>query len=480
MDRQANDHMLAKIISITLLLGASLGAAWAVPSENAGNPPVPPDLFFKLKEVPPGENGIINWRRAGAIMVLPDEKVRKAYNYCWTPGERKPDDNSLAHLQNWLNENQEALRLFDESLQKPRMQWPVHETGKIAPEIMALAYLIKARLLKADQMAEIGHFSEATRSLSDSLILTQYGIDSDASLYEYAVAGLNREKVQEAMLRLAARNQVPLSCLQQLLVLLPELNGETNTYAHALRVDFSVYDYVAYDQRQIPEEWSKITETNLAMMTFPKEFRRPARVLLDPALVSQHPLPLDLAFNIESDIRHYRIFLRNSLGAWTNRSSVVEDEREAAQAKLLVDVQPLMELVKDEPLPLSRQAAQKARNAYLKITNPVGRILGINSVAEDGSRIFRFRTGRAAARTVLALLFFERQKGVLPASLADLVNAGILKKIPTDPFSGAPMLYSRPRQIVWSVGENGVDDHGSGTEFHFVGDDAVWKIPELN
>ena len=472
--------MFFKILSAGLLLAALLGGARAVSTVKTDKPLVPPDLYFEFKEGPPANNGIINWRRAGEVMVRPTEKVRTAAKYCWAPGERQPDGETLADLQHWLNQNQEALRLFAESLQKPRMQWPMHDPNQIVPEYQALGNLILARLLEADHLAEAGHYREATRSLADSLRMTQCGVEGDASITEYLIAGLARERVQEAILRLAGRRQTPVTCLKQLLEDLPELDAETNAYAHILRVDFTIYNYATYDTRHVSENWSKIAVTNLAMFIFPEELRRPFKVLLDPSLVAQHPLPLDAVSNMKSDTRHFRIFRTNALGAWTNRSSLVEDEREETRGKLMEDIQPLMELVRDESLPLSRHAAQRAREAYLKIENPVGRILGLSALAENGTRIFRYRTGRAATRTVLALLIFERQKGRFPAGLADLVDAGILHRVPTDPFSGGPMLYSRKRQIVWSVGQNGTDEQGLGTAFHFVGDDAVWKISELN
>ncbi len=472
--------MFPKIFSALLLLGILLSVARAVPSVETGKPPVPPDLYFAFEEVPPGDNGIINWRRAGEVMVPANYNVRAAGQYFWTPGVRIPAEVSLPDLQHWLNQNQKALHLFDASLQKPRMQWPIHDPNKTAPELRPLGYLISARLLEADQLAEAGHFAEATCSLSNSLRLTEFGVEGDASLMEYFIASLARERVQDGILRLAGHRQVPVACLQQLLGDLPELDAETNTYAHVLRVDFTIYDYAAYDPKHISENWSKIAETNNAMQIFEQELHRPLRIVLDPSLVSQHPLPLDMVANLANDARNYRIFLANALGAWTNRSFIVEDERVASKTKFLEDIQPLMALVKDERLPLSRHAAQRARAAYLKIENPVGRILGLSDLYDNGSRIFRYRTGRAATRTVLALLIFERQKRRLPAALLDLVEAGILNKVPTDPFSGAPLLYSRPRQIVWSVGENGMDDQGSGTAWHFIGNDAVWKIPELN
>ncbi len=122
-----------------------------------------------------------------------------------------------------------------------------------------------------------------------------------------------------------------------------------------------------------------------------------------------------------------------------------------------------MEITKNEPLPLSHRAAQnRKRTAHLQITNPVGRIANCSfmTIAWDDSKVFRARTEREATRAVLALIIFERNKGVLPAKLSDLVDANILKPVPMDFFADAPLHYSRERRILWSVGIDGHDDDG--------------------
>jgi hypothetical protein len=142
----------------------------------------------------------------------------------------------------------------------------------------------------------------------------------------------------------------------------------------------------------------------------------------------------------------------------------------------------LMKLLNDEPLPLSHKAAQNARTEYSKIENPVGRIFSCSLFGFIGSdiKVFQVRTEREITRAILGLLIFERKKGRLPASLSDLGAQKILNSIPLDAFSGKPILYSRERRVVWSVGENGVDDGGKISKSHWYADDAVWQIPEIN
>jgi hypothetical protein len=271
--------------------------------------------------------------------------------------------------------------------------------------------------------------------------------------------------------------------LERLLKDLPPLDSETNTYDRVLRVEFTRYGYRTTDVRRLAEAWSKISETNDALLFYPENLRRPFKVLLDPSLVAVHPKPLDEIVQLNKDIRYLRIFRTNSVSAWTNRSEVVQDECAETIERLEEEIKPLMELVKDEPLPLSKQAADRARPAYLRIKNPIGRMFAgsILDLVESESRVFRCRTEREAARAILGLLIFERREGILPEKLSDVVDAKILESVPFDPFGNAPISYSRDRRIVWSVGQDGVNDNGkSDDKLHWFTGDAVWHVPEIN
>lgn len=66
------------------------------------------------------------------------------------------------------------------------------------------------------------------------------------------------------------------------------------------------------------------------------------------------------------------------------------------------------------------------------------------------------------SRWRLALLRHERRHGRLPETLAAVVSdATELDAVPIDPFSGAPYRYDPARRVLWSVGEDGVDDGAS-------------------
>ena len=479
-----NCHIPAlKQFLLTLwLLAATVFLAAAASPPTDGKPALPDDLRFDFKPVPAEQNAIINWRRAAELEVMPDEHEKLLLTFAWTPGFREPSQADLDDLQHWIKRNQDALSEFSASLGKPQAQWPERNPQNKQPEITSYLYLSWARLFTADQLAGQKKYEAAANILEENLKLARLGTEGDPTLFHYLVACRVRSHTQDAILRLAARKDVPLPLLTRLLDDLPVLKSETNVYSKILRVEFTRDYNAALDIKELAAVWAKISQTNAAWLIFPEECRRMVRVLLDPTLVSFHPKPYDFNSDLEETIRHYRIYRANVCSPWSDHSDEVDLESEESRTNLMQEAAPLMTLVKNEPLPLSRQAAQKARAAYLAIKNPVGRGMdcSIMEFMDSDTKVFQARTERESTRAVLALLVFQREKGLLPGKLSDLVDAKILATVPCDPFSDKPLQYSRERQLLWSVSYDGESNDGKAGKFRWSGADAVWEIPKLN
>jgi hypothetical protein len=474
-------HLLWAVIVLLWIAAPAGGRAGSAPI--ADKPPLSADLFYDFKPVANEDNAIINWRQAFSLKVPLPEGAKAAIKFCWTPGAPEPSATELSLLTTWRQRNREALDLFAASLAKRRAQWPERDPQQPQPELTCLPLLVRAQLFAADQLAEQGQFAAATKSLAESLHLAQLGVEGDAMFLQYLVASRVRSQVQDAMLRLADRQAVPLPLLAALLTNLPSLDAETNLYARILCAEFTRDYNNNSDFKETSERWRRIATTNAAafLILFPDEMRRPFLVLLDPSLIALHPKPFDLGAELEKSIRHYRIYRSNSVVPWTERDNSVELDEEIARTNLAAEIAPLMELVKDESLPLNRFAVQKTRTAYLAIDNPIGRIMDTSSLgfACSDFRICQVRTEREATRACLAALIFERRKGRLPEALSDLVAEQILSAVPQDPFCGEPLHYSPSQRKIWSVSNDGIDDHGEAGESRWLGKDAVWKIPEL-
>jgi hypothetical protein len=82
---------------------------------------------------------------------------------------------------------------------------------------------------------------------------------------------------------------------------------------------------------------------------------------------------------------------------------------------------------------------------------------------------------REAHRSALVGLFAWRRNGK-PAPWSELVQNGLLTRLPLDPFGdGEPLRCDLQRPRIWSIGINGSDDGGFGNGEN-IGqpDDLVW------
>ncbi len=88
---------------------------------------------------------------------------------------------------------------------------------------------------------------------------------------------------------------------------------------------------------------------------------------------------------------------------------------------------------------------------------------------------YNYRTAKAHKLLLeLALQSYKSEhQGKFPAALATLVTAGYLKTLPTDLYAhdpSSPFHYYPITGKLWSVGANGLDEHGAG-------DDAMKELP---
>ncbi len=101
---------------------------------------------------------------------------------------------------------------------------------------------------------------------------------------------------------------------------------------------------------------------------------------------------------------------------------------------------------------------------------------------------WRAKTHEAAAITTVAILRYKSAKGQYPARLDALVEAGLLRALPQDPFASGPLSYRKTPEgfVLYSWGDNRRDDSGrQGTDsdgqprlWQDNGDWVFWPYPE--
>ncbi|MBN1805148.1 MAG: redoxin domain-containing protein [Sedimentisphaerales bacterium] len=125
------------------------------------------------------------------------------------------------------------------------------------------------------------------------------------------------------------------------------------------------------------------------------------------------------------------------------------------------------ELKNDKTIPGSKT------NPWIEILAPA--MVGIIEV-ENRSKI-----ETQALITILSILRYKNDKNVYPATLSNLILEGFLEKLPIDPFSNKPLVYSSNQQgfILYSYGADLDDDGGRHSKWGYGqegGDQVFWPL----
>jgi len=76
---------------------------------------------------------------------------------------------------------------------------------------------------------------------------------------------------------------------------------------------------------------------------------------------------------------------------------------------------------------------------------------------------YRRKVGVEAFIATVAILRYKQDNGNYPENLSELLEAGLLKELPMDPFSNKPVVYRKMDDdfTLYSVGLNFEDDGGT-------------------
>ena len=142
--------------------------------------------------------------------------------------------------------------------------------------------------------------------------------------------------------------------------------------------------------------------------------------------------------------------------------------------------------IRYESIDIDQEAMKIVKgNILLEILMPA-----VNKVFEHG---YRNRAEVEATVAIVAIIRYEKEKGVYPESLIELVESGYLKEVPIDPFSDEPLVYRRTESgfTLYSVGLDFEDDGGlaeiktSGRHkgevilWHSENDSVFWPVPDV-
>jgi hypothetical protein len=94
---------------------------------------------------------------------------------------------------------------------------------------------------------------------------------------------------------------------------------------------------------------------------------------------------------------------------------------------------------------------------------PGSSILDVAMLKRIADICWRLRTSNEAILAIVAIKHYKKSKGMLPDSLHDLVNTGVMTALPIDFYSDGPLGYMRTKEgfILYSRGKDLKDDGGA-------------------
>lgn len=210
---------------------------------------------------------------------------------------------------------------------------------------------------------------------------------------------------------------------------------------------------------------------------------------------------------LDLDLRYLRSSVKGALGSPGWADPVLERHPNAFDAKETVeimaeclrptlkaaqrpysqmgDLRPHITTYGDLPedRPSTPEAMARLRDRMAKIPNVLGRVIGASRDIPEMSKMLlgsfdRLKADLAATRIIVASTLYKFRYGHFPKTLQILVEDGLLKRVPRDPFDGKPFRFDSTRAIVWSASEDGKDNRGHDKPWVFgkKSRDRVWPL----
>jgi hypothetical protein len=382
--------------------------------------------------VPPSENAAPSYNQA--VQKLEKEKLRED-----TKGGILPTDKELQAARGWIEANEECLKYLDRAIEHPKCRFDLDYARGFAMLIdpqMEMRELAELKAVRAVLFCLRGDTEKAVKDLEGGLVLARH---------------LNEEPLLISFLLRLGRIKIATNALEKCLRV---RKGGASHFVKLLP---------ALEKMELSASLKKaqMGERAIGIDVF-DQLREGHITLLD---VSGGTCSAPSPRSIPETIGHYvyRKFLLSS------------DElaylRIMARTIEIAD-RPYVEIEK-KLKPLEREVQLLARQRHITSSFLLSGI--VMSKVKATSRRARLDLARLA---ILAECYKEKTNRY-PDRLDALVGEG-LAEVPKDPFSSKPYRYKRrgDGRILYSVGENGIDDGGRPGQTDSEGD-LVWTLGAL-
>lgn len=456
-------------------------AAVAVPSEPSIEELrllIPAEIRPDRRAVPDEDNAallLVALMRHGSI---PEPDVREALRTLGSWKEPDPSDSEVAMVGSWLLKNGESMRQIRSAARRNSCLFPAPSVTNPADGLGVLMPVLDGLLCDARLHWKEGARSEAIAELGDALTVGQRVMQGSRTLIHYLISASIQRRTLDAIAAAALSPTGNKAELQRMAGLLSAPPDPTALFRACLRSELSDFILPATRLEVICSNYSGFRTNTLIMAIYPEEIHRPLQLVLDPKLLAIHPRPFDSAGAMRAQVAHWTSVDQRVNAPWSTNAP--PDLSEAVRARFVADVEPVEEELDGEELPLSDEAVARAAPLFVKVENPVGRLMASLPSMSERLPVRAIEAGtrwRAVATVVAVRRWALDHGGALPDSLESLVDGGLLPGLPRDAFSGKPLNYSRRRGLVWSVGENARDDDGKlDPGFDGTHDDLSWPV----
>ena len=181
----------------------------------------------------------------------------------------------------------------------------------------------------------------------------------------------------------------------------------------------------------------------------------------------------------DNSVRAARALLREPGSVWHDRfNREILGPLNKAADRVSDGLDEFASLTEDDGELTDAQAERIAES----LTNGVGYetlVVSIEAIDTVVAQHLRNTAGHSANQIRLALRVHESRFDQPAASLAVLVERGILKSVPIDPYDHQPMRYDVTRGLIWTVGPNGRDDggtEGDNDSLRTIDKDMAWPV----
>jgi len=407
------DKVIVWIVMPLLAVAVGIVAMFHILSMDAPSPD-DADLLPQREPLPEAENAFDLFERAAGRLEGDLTEAQRHF-----VSDMVDDKYDAAKAEAALQAGADALALWREGLDRPGLQAPPAETiGTEIPYIYDWLSLAQLADLRALHLHRQGKDAEAMKTAMESVRFGRMVIGADACLVGYLV-GVTVEGMGLARIRrMLPESRLSREALARAVEALRPKEPVGTPYAEAMRMEY------VCDARLV------------------KDLKNGVAFGEDAGIEGYEPggRVSDFLLQVNRTKRAFARYLR---------PMILEASEPLAEARL------------PKPPPLPGIPAM----AWLSVKgNVVGEILpALMLPALEGG--FKIKCRRqvliTATRLLLALKAYKMETGRRPERLDVLVPACI-DAVPRDGFDGDPFRYDREEGIIYSVGENLVDDGGTG------------------